>query len=249
MGFIVGIFATLLAAVVGLAAAYFGGVVDDILSVVNGRVPPHPEPPAARHPRGLPAAGPSNGDVRAGGDGMGRSGTRATKSGALYPCQGFRSGLPRLGRAPHAHHVPRDSPQHGLNRDGNFPFRGHRCHRRPGGPRVPRTRRSLNDQLGHQPLLGVQRRRPHEGPMVGLHPLRPVHRARGLRTSNAQLRRRRSDRSRLRNRGKSRAGATTAATTTAPAGTSVTPAMSALPSADGKAAPAHAAGTNGEAKQ
>lgn len=35
VGIIVGILATILAAVIGLSAAYFGGVVDDILSVIN----------------------------------------------------------------------------------------------------------------------------------------------------------------------------------------------------------------------
>ncbi len=63
------------------------------------------------------------------------------------------------------------------------------CDRRPGRPRVPRSRQSERGDLGNQPLLGQQQRRFADGRLVDLCSGGCLHRAGRLRLVAGQLRR------------------------------------------------------------
>ena len=67
----------------------------------------------------------------------------------------------------------------------------HLRHRRPGRPGVPWPGRQQRRQLGHQPVLGQQRRRADDRRLVGLRPVGIVHRTGRVRPCHDQLRGRR----------------------------------------------------------
>ena len=249
VGFIVGIFATLLAAVVGLAAAYFGGVVDDILSVVNNVFLLIPSRPLLVILAAFLPPGPATVMfvlVVTGWAGA----ARVLRSQALsIRAKDFVAACLVSGERPMRIMFREILPNMASIMMGTFlsvvigaigaqaglEFLG------LGDPSTISWGTNLFWASNDGALMkGQWWVFIPSGLCIALV-------AFGLAMLNYAVDE--VTNPRLRNRGKSRAGAATAATTTAPAGTSVTPAMSALPSADGKAAPAHAAGTNEEAKQ
>ena len=101
----------------GCASAYFGRLVDDALSLVTNVFLLLPGLPllvilAAFLPPGIGDRDPRPHRHRLGG-----FGSRAARAGAVHPRQGLRRGRDRHRRAPAPDHVPRDPPEHGVDRD------------------------------------------------------------------------------------------------------------------------------------
>ena len=174
VGVLGGILATVIALVIGMTAGYLQGIVDEVLSFfINLALVVPVLPLIAVVAAYSPVRGVGIVIIIIGitGWAWGARIKRAQIVSLRDPRLHHRRRLRRREHA--ADHLPRDHAQHDLAGRDRLHRRRHRRDRGRSRPRLPRSRRPDDDQLGHDALLGQQRRRPRS-PASGPGCWRPV---------------------------------------------------------------------------
>ena len=192
IAFAAGGLATLVAVVVGVSAAYLGGIADGGLSLVTDVLLVIPIFPLiiviAAY---LRSAGLGDIIIVLGALGWSYGARQLARAGALLAAQGLPRGSAGPRRTQRLHHRGRDLADTDFADRGNFPRLGRLCRADRSRPPIRRPRRSECHELGHDALLGAEQRSARSwDAFVGDHAGRLYRFARsGLRLLELRLRR------------------------------------------------------------